>query len=114
VGTIVSAGYGFICGAYMPISSFSVGLQKVISFLPGTYGTSLLRNHAMGAVLDKMAEDGLPSEVIDSLKDALDCNIYFFENSVSIPVMYVFLGACTAALIAAYVAVNYLRGRKIR
>lgn len=111
VGTIVSAGYGFICGAYMPISSFSVGLQKVISFLPGTYGTSLLRNHAMGAVLDKMAEDGLPSEVINSLKDALDCNIYFFENSVSIPVMYVFLGACTAALIAAYVAVNYLRGK---
>ena len=26
VGTIVSAGYGFICGAYMPISSFSPGL----------------------------------------------------------------------------------------
>ena len=29
VGTIISAGYGFICGAYMPISSFSEGLQKV-------------------------------------------------------------------------------------
>lgn len=28
VGTIVSAGYGFICGAYMPISSFGTGLQK--------------------------------------------------------------------------------------
>ena len=38
VGTIVSSGYGFICGAYMPISQFSDGLQKVISFLPGTYG----------------------------------------------------------------------------
>lgn len=47
VGTIVSAGYGFICGAYMPVSSFSAGLQKVISFLPGTYGTGLLRNHAL-------------------------------------------------------------------
>lgn len=32
VGTIISAGYGFICGAYMPISSFSEGLQKVMSF----------------------------------------------------------------------------------
>ena len=39
VGTVVSAGYGFICGAYMPISQFSKGLQKVLSFLPGTYGT---------------------------------------------------------------------------
>lgn len=28
VGTIVSAGYGFICGAYMPIASFGEGLQK--------------------------------------------------------------------------------------
>ena len=27
VGTIVSAGYGFLCGAYMPISSFGIGLQ---------------------------------------------------------------------------------------
>ena len=50
VGTIVSAGYGFLCGAYMPISSFSDGLQKVLSFLPGTYGTSLLRNHCLGGV----------------------------------------------------------------
>ena len=31
VGTIVSAGYGFICGAYMPISNFGSGLQKVLS-----------------------------------------------------------------------------------
>ena len=26
VGTIISAGYGFICGAYMPISSYGDGL----------------------------------------------------------------------------------------
>ena len=30
VGTIVSAGYGFICGAYMPISQFNEGLRNVI------------------------------------------------------------------------------------
>ena len=28
-GTIVSAGYGFLCGAYMPMSSFGEGLGKV-------------------------------------------------------------------------------------
>lgn len=32
VGTIVSAGYGFICGAYMPISQFSPFLQKQLPF----------------------------------------------------------------------------------
>lgn len=26
VGTIVSSGYGFVCGAYMPISNFGAGL----------------------------------------------------------------------------------------
>ena len=50
VGTIVSAGYGFLCGAYMPISSFGTGLQHFLSFMPGTYGTSLLRNHMLGLV----------------------------------------------------------------
>lgn len=38
IGTIVSAGYGFICGAYMPISSFGKGLQKVLSFFQGHMG----------------------------------------------------------------------------
>ena len=28
VGTIVSAGYGFICGAYMPISNFGSDCRK--------------------------------------------------------------------------------------
>ena len=30
VGIIVSAGYGFICGAYMPISNFGSGLDRAI------------------------------------------------------------------------------------
>ena len=45
VGTIVSAGYGFLCGAYMPIHYFGTTLQKVMSFFPSTYATSLLKNH---------------------------------------------------------------------
>lgn len=58
VGSIVSSCYGFICGAYMPISSFPKILQKVISFLPGTYGTSLLRNHAMGSAIKQIEKIG--------------------------------------------------------
>ena len=52
VGTIVSAGYGFICGAYMPVSNFGEGLQKFLSFLPSTYGTSMLKNHMMRGVFE--------------------------------------------------------------
>ena len=61
VGTIISAGYGFICGAYMPISSFGDGLQKVLSFLPGTYGTSLMRTHSLQGALSEMQIQGIPS-----------------------------------------------------
>ncbi len=106
VGTIVSSGYGFICGAYMPISSFGDGLQKVISFLPGTYGTALVRNHSMQGVLAEMREQGVPAKVINELKDALDCNLYFFGTKVEIPVMYAVLGVTVAALIGIYIWMN--------
>ena len=106
VGTIVSAGYGFICGAYMPIYSFSEGLQKVIMFLPGTYGTSLVRNHSMGGVLTEMQSEGVPEKVIDSIRDSLDCNLYFFENQVNVSVMYVILGVAVAVLVGAYIIIN--------
>ncbi len=106
VGTIVSSGYGFICGAYMPISSFAPGLQKVISFFPGTYATALLRTHCLSGALAEMQRQGLPLEVIESSKDALDCNIYFFEKQVGIPAMYLVLCGSVLALIAAYIFMN--------
>ena len=109
VGTIISAGYGFICGAYMPISSFSDGLQKIISFLPGTYGTSLVRNHTMQGALAELKAQGIPAEVIESLKDSLDCNLYFFEHQVSVHAMYMILGVTVLALIVIYILLNKLR-----
>ena len=106
VGTIISAGYGFICGAYMPISSFSEGLQKVLSFLPGTYGTALVRTHSMQGALAEMQNQGIPAEVIVSIKDSLDCNLYFFEEQIAMPTMYLILGGTVAVLIAVYVLMN--------
>ena len=103
VGTVVSAGYGFICGAYMPISQFSEGLQKVLSFLPGTYGTSLLRNHALRGVFEEMGNEGFPAEVVEAIKDSIDCNLYFFDDKVEIGTMYVILGVTVVVLIGVYV-----------
>ena len=114
VGTIVSSGYGFICGAYMPISSFSPGLQKVISFLPGTYGTALTRNHAMQGALAEMETEGIPAELIEELKDALDCNLYFFEKQVSMAAMYGILVATIIILIAVYILLNQLQNKRSR
>ncbi len=109
VGTVISAGYGFICGAYMPISSFGDGLQKVISFLPGTYGTSLFRNHAMGGALKALGEEGVPNEVIEGLRDAVDCNIYFFGTKVEPYVMYIVLISSIVLLVGGYLLLNVSR-----
>lgn len=113
VGTIVSAGYGFICGAYMPISQFSVGLQRVIQFLPGTYGTSLLRNHALQGVFQEMGRQGFPQEVLEAIRDSIDCNVYFFDTAVGEPVKYAIVSGTVAVLIALYVGLNrYKSGKK--
>lgn len=112
VGTIVSAGYGFLCGAYMPISQFSDGLQKVISFLPGTYGTSLLRNHALRGVFEEMSNQNFPSEVIEAIKDSVDCNLYFFGTQVSESMMYMILVGTVLLLLVIYVLLNILHGTK--
>ena len=109
VGTIISACYGFISGAYMPISSFSEGLRKIIMFLPGTYGTSLLRKHATEGAFSEMANEGVPEVVVESIKDSIDCNLYFFGDKVAPWVMYLVLGGATAALIVAYVIMNMLK-----
>ena len=111
VGTIVSAGYGFVCGAYMPISQFSTGLQKVLSFLPGTYGTSLLRNHALAGVYREM-EKTFPSEVIDAIRDSVDCNIYFFDTKVGIGTMYAILALSTLLFVGIYVLLNVFCKKK--
>lgn len=111
VGTIVSAGYGFICGAYMPISSFGKGLQNFISLLPGTYGTALMRNHALRGVYEEMSAQGFPSEVVEAIKDSVDCNIYFFGDKVSTGAMYGVLIGTIVVFVTAYVLINFFESK---
>lgn len=106
VGTMVGAGYGFICGAYMPISSFSEGLQKVIMFLPGTYATSLIRNNSLRGVLDEFNSQGIPKMILTSMKDVFDCNLYFFDKKVEMTTMYLILCITIILLIAIYILLN--------
>ena len=112
VGTIVSAGYGFICGAYMPISQFGEGLQKVIMCLPGTYGTSLLRNHCLRGVFDEMSSLGYPNEIVNGVRDSVDCNLYFFGSKVPLFAMYLILIGTIIVLCGIYILLNTLLKRK--
>lgn len=112
VGTIVSAGYGFICGAYMPISQFGEGLQKVLSFFPGTYGTSLIRRHFMRGVFEEMENTGFPSEVVKGIGDSIDCNLKFLGSEVSEGAMYAVLAGAVVLLVAVYVMMNVIAKKK--
>lgn len=114
VGTIVSSGYGFLCGAYMPISSFGKGLQNALVFLPGTHGTSLLRNHALTGVFDAMLDDHIPQEAVDALRSVADCKLYFFDHAVDKWVMYLVLIGAVVLMVAAYVLITVLAERKNR
>lgn len=112
VGSMVSSCYGFISGAYMPISQFSAGLQKVISFLPGTYGTSLLRSHAMRGAFAEMTRVGFPKKAVEEMEDAIDCNLYFFGTKVNDTTKAVILVVSIAVLLGVYVLMNRARIRK--
>ena len=112
VGTIVSAGYGFICGAYMPISSFGSGLQKVLSFFPGTYGTALLRNHCLRGAFNELETLRLPESTLSALRDGFDCNLYFFGSKVGFGGMYLVLCGSTLLLVGLYIAFHRLRRQK--
>lgn len=112
VGTIVSSCYGFVCGAYMPISSYGKGLQNFMAFLPGTYGTGLIRNHMMNGALDSLSKQ-LPSEAIKAMKDSVDVNLYFFDNSVEVWQMYLILLSFIVLFIALYlVFVKFIKRRE--
>ncbi len=107
VGSIVSAGYGFICGAYMPMSQFSEGLRNVLSFFPGTYGTSLIRNHALRGVCENLESvQGFPPEAVEGIRSVADCNLEFFGHSVEIWQMYLVVGLSVVLLLGVYIFLN--------
>lgn len=112
VGTIVSSCYGFICGAYMPIYSFGAGLQKVLSFLPFTYGTGLLRNHCMNGAFSALSQSGIPVQAVEGIKDSVDVNLYFFGNSVSVAAMFGIVVLSAAVFLGGYVALNVFCKKK--
>lgn len=108
LGTIISAGYGFICGAYMPISQFSQGIRDAVTLLPGTYGTSLIRNRIMHGVFLEMENMHVPEAMINGLKDSIDVNLYFNGTAVSTSSMVMIVSILIIVLLLAYMVVRHV------
>jgi len=108
-GAIVSSAYGFLCGAYMPLSSSPEWLQNALMFLPGTYGTSLLRNNALAGIYRELEQASVPEEAISALRESVDCDLYFFGAKVEQPVMYVVLVSFIVLCTVLYLLLDALR-----
>lgn len=109
VNVIMSSGYGFICGAYIPLSSLSSEMQRIFSFLPGTYGTALVKDHALSSPLNHFKSQGVSVEFIDELKKYLDINLTFFNSSVSQISMYVIMTVSIFLFILVFILQNKLK-----
>ena len=109
--TIASSMYGFLCGAYMPVSQFAAGIRNFVMFIPGTYGTVLFRRFFMGGAVEEIAKYA-PAEAVSALRDAFDFNLYFFGNSVSPAVCVAVLGGSVVLLAAAYYLIVHFSARR--
>lgn len=112
VSTLVSSMYGFLCGAYMPLSQFSAGIKNVICVLPGTYGVGILRRRFMQGYIDELGRAGLCAEGQKALFDSFDGNLYVGGTQIPLWAMYTILLCACALLLAAYIAIVAVKNRK--
>ena len=94
--------YGFIAGAYMPMSQFGADLRKVLLYLPTTYGTALMKNSVMRGPFREL-EKIVPGNIVNSLKKSLDIGLLFKGNVVEASTMYLIVLMTIVVLFAVYV-----------
>ena len=108
VCTLVSALYGFICGAYMPIYSMGKGMQNFVSLLPGTYATVLFRQGFLNGVLREMGKT-LPSEMIAGVAGGFDIKLSFFGHDVSTLGLILVITISTVVLLGVFLLINTIK-----
>ena len=111
VGSIVSSMYGFIAGAYMPMSQFGTGLRNALLFLPTTYATALMKNSVMESTFRELGKI-IPNDVINSLKESIDIRLIFNNNVISISTMYLILIITIIVLFILYILKHFLYKNK--
>lgn len=124
ISTLVSSMYGFICGAYMPLSQFADAMRNIICCLPGTYSVGILRNHMMTPYVEELESLGLSEAGAKGLMDGFDCNLRIggtfdkisYSGGIEVPVwaMYLILFGTCALLLAAYISIVIVKNGKKR
>ena len=112
ISTMVSSMYGFICGAYMPISQFGAGMQNFVSFIPGTYGTVLFRQYYLDGLLNEMKKT-IPSQAVSEIRKSFDGTFYFFGTEVKPWAMYLVLICSVVVAFVIYLLLINLKNKNI-
>lgn len=105
---ILSAGAGFIIGAYIPISQFDEKIQTFCNLFPGSQVTIIYRNIMMNGILDKISEDlkGIDGGMFsESIKECFTFNAKLFGNTFSINEMIIYTVILTLVFIVSMIFV---------
>ncbi len=108
----VSAAYGFLCGAYIPIGTMTGWLGNLICCLPATYGTVLLHAHLMGGAIGAVGGGDLPAAFTEGLKEGFDCVISPFGSTVPAWGCYLILALACLLLSAVFFGLSFVGSRR--
>ncbi len=92
---ILSAGAGFIIGAYIPVSQFSDSIKTFCNLFPGSHITTLIRNALLNDILDKMdmqiggVDNGM---FVSAIKDLFTFRAFMFGKQAEPKIMVLYVG----------------------
>ncbi|MCR4677455.1 MAG: ABC transporter permease [Lachnospiraceae bacterium] len=111
---ILSAASGFVIGAYIPISEFSVGVKTFCNIFPASHVTVMFRNVMLNGILNRMNEKigGLDNGAfVDAVKESFTFQATLGEKAFSLGASGVYV-AIIAAVCSVVCMVIYSKNYK--
>ena len=114
ISTLVSSCYGFMSGAYMPLSQYPKTMASILGFNPGIYANCLLKDSFMGGSVKEITDSNLPNEVIKEIRDGFDLNYYFFDMQVDGKYCFLILIGVVLLLTILYVGMHMYKHNRTK
>ena len=115
-GVMVSAGIGFIIGAYIPVSQFDKSVQTVVNLVPGSQVAGMMRNVLMTPAINDLntSLNGVDNgAVADSMKDMFAMNMNVLDNKIGFEFMMIY-SLCAIALFLVLNLIAYRFTSKVK
>ncbi len=109
VATLVSSCYGFLSGAYTPLSQYPKVMASILGFNPGIYGNSILKSSFMNGTINEIDKSLIDAynPVVSQIRDEFDLNYYFFDHFVNIGTCFLILSLVGIGLLSIYLIITF-------